>query len=223
MKKTHIVRSFDAELEELRSKISELGKASGWQIAKAVNALSNLDSRLAEETVKCDKQVNELFAEIEDLVVAILYKRQPLASDLRYIIASLRIGTNLERVADYGANIAKYALKITSAPKQEITDAIREMTKWARQMLDDVIDGYLSSNVEKVIEVWHTDDEIDNLYARTISQLRREMEERGESIENGTTLLSIAKCCERIGDHLTNVAENVHFILTNKKYPIHQV
>lgn len=223
MKKTHIVRSFDAELEELRSKISEMGKASGWQIAKAVNALSNLDSRLAEETVKCDRQVNELFAEIEDLVVAILYKRQPLAGDLRYIIASLRIGTNLERVADYGANIAKHALKITQAPKQETTDAIRHMTRWARQMLDDVLDSYLSSNVEKVIAVWHADDEIDHVYARTVSQLRTEMEKGEESIEDGTTLLSIAKCCERIGDHLTNVAENVHFILTNRKYPLEQV
>lgn len=219
MNKKHIVRSFDEELEQLRFKITELGKAAGWQIAKAVSALSNLDNRLAEETVKSDKQVNALFEETEEMVVSILSKRQPIASDLRNVIASLRIGSNLERIADYGANIAKHALKINHQPHPDITDAFRQMTKLARQMLDDINEAYLSGNVDEVIRIWHADDDIDEAYVRVVAKLRSEMESGGESIESGTVLLSIAKCCERIGDHITNVAENVHYNLTNQKYP----
>ena len=222
MKKDHTVRSFDKELDQLRTKIAEMGKASAWQIAKAAKAFSKLDIRLAEETVKSDSEVNKLFKEVEDLTVTMIAKRQPLAIDLRHIIACLRMATNLERVADYAANIAKYALTIEQISNREIVDAVLHMTKCARQMLDDVTEGYLNSEVSKVNQAWHLDDEIDNRYALTVSKLRKDMEDEAESIETGTTLLFIARCCERIGDHITNVAENVHYILTNEKYPVNQ-
>lgn len=218
MDKAHTVRSYDEELDQLKSMIEELTKASEWQIAKAVKALSSQDERLAEETFKSDDQVDALTDGIEDFVMKMLAKRQPVAKDLRNIVSCLRIAANLERVSDFAAKIAKYTQRIDQAPSEQEMEYILLMTKKERQMLNDILEAYLKSDEKKAIEVWHADDEIDQLYADILSHIRSKMANKEASVDIGTTLMSIAKSCERIGDHICNIAENVYYVITGEKY-----
>jgi len=196
--------------------LTEMGKATGWQLAKAVKALIRQDDRLAEEIIKDDAKIDALQQEIENLAIQILAKRQPLAVDLRNVIAALKISTDLERVADYAANIAKNTIGINKIAYQKPMDCIVAMGKSARRMLEDAVDALLEQDMQKAVAVWNQDDEIDAAFSRMMHYLRRYMRESPQSIDTCTRLIFIGRCCERIGDHITNVAENVYFIGTGK-------
>ncbi len=215
----HIVRSYDEDLDLLRSKLSEMGREVEDQLIKANDALLNGDNGLAELIIVSDEKVNLLQQEVEDLGVRILATRQPVAQDLRSVISGLKIASELERIADYAANIA---LNLPNLDRQidfdQPIDAISKMAELAKAMLTDIMDAYTKSDVAKAIAVWHRDDRIDSTYADLLSDLRKIVHDNSDSIKTYTGLIFIARCCERIGDHITNIAENVNYIEHGKTY-----
>jgi phosphate transport system protein len=212
MERQHIVRSYDEELRMLKSKIKDMGLEASAQLRKACQALTSRDNRLVQDTIQGDTNVNLLQEEIDVLTVHLLATRQPMAVDLRNIISGLKIATDLERIADYAKNIAKHVTDLNSISLNKPIESIIAMVEVAQSMLNDVIDAYLHTDLEKAIEVWHRDDEINQIYGELLGQLRSYMEKDSDHIKAYTSLLLVSRCCERIGDHITNVAESVHYI-----------
>jgi phosphate transport system protein len=215
----HTVKSYDTDLDLLKSKISEMGREVEDQIAKANQALLRRDSGLADLVRVSDEKVNVLQQETEELGVQILATRQPMAKDLRTVIAGLKMASELERIADYAANIAKYISDLDRhLDLDQPIDAITEMVELTKKMLTDLMDAYSKGDLQKAIAVWHRDDQIDGIYADLLNNLRAGMSEDSDNIKAFTGLIFVAKCCERIGDHITNLAENVHYIEYGKSY-----
>jgi phosphate transport system protein len=214
----HTVKSYHEELARLKSKIITMGKDTESQLSQAVKALSDKDIALSETIVHKDGRVNILYNEIDHLTVRILALRQPMAVDLRGIIAGLKIAGDLERTADYAANIAKHVPMLTHISFDLPLKSINQMAGIARTMLNDIITAYANSDIRTAVDVWHRDDEIDQIYAGLLTQLRHYMTQDSKNVDPYTNLLFVARCCERIGDHITNIAENVHFIEYGKSY-----
>ena len=215
----HTVKSYDADLDLLKAKISEMGREVEDQIDKANQALLNRDNGLAELVKISDEKVNVLQQESEELGVRILATRQPLAQDLRNVIASLKMASELERIADYAANIAGYISDLDRhLDLDQPIEAITEMVDLGKKMLTDLMDAYSKGDLQKAIAVWHRDDQIDGIYANLLNNLRVSISEDSDNIKAYTGLIFVAKCCERIGDHITNLAENVYYIEYGKSY-----
>lgn len=147
-----------------------------------------------------------------------IVSRQPLANDLRNIIAGQRIAADLERIVNYAANIAKHLIDLRHDNLKEPVDSILCMARIAGHMLEDIIDSYLELNIEKAAEVWHCDDKIDTIFLKMIDKLRIVMSKNPNSVNTCTSLLFFARACERIEDHITNIAENVYYIVMGQIY-----
>ena len=215
----HIVKSYDEDLDMLKSRLSEMGKEVQDQISKAGRALQNRDGGLADVIIVCDEKVNVLQQEVEEHSIRILATRQPMAQDLRYVIAGLKVASELERIADYAANIARHISDLDHHLDIDHPIAsIIEMVELTKGMLADIMVAFSKVDAQRAIAVWHRDDQIDQIYAGLLSDLRARMSEDPGNIRSYTGLIFIARCCERIGDHITNIAENVHYIEHGKTY-----
>jgi phosphate transport system protein len=218
MTRDHTVRSYDQELDLLISKISEMGKVAAEQLAKAIEALITKDSRLAVDVIYSDAQANDLQNSIDRLTVRMLAMRQPMGSDLRHIISALKIAAELERIADYAANIAKHGMDLDQVSLEKPVGLIIRMAELARQMLKGVIDAYRERDVVKAAAVWQRDEDINEVYADLLSQIRSYMKADSDNINTYTSLIFTARCCERIGDHIKNIAESVQFIARGESF-----
>jgi phosphate transport system protein len=218
MAKEHTVRSYDQELELLQSKLLQMGKVTEEQLKKAIEALVSKDSGLAVDVIYSDSRVNELQAEVDSLTVRMLAMRQPMALDLRSIISALKIAAELERIADYAANIGKNVFDLNHVSLEEPVKQIIQMAEVAGQMLNDVMRTYQETDVSKALDVWNRDEEINGIYANILSQLRSYMKVDSDNIKTYTSLIFVSRCCERIGDHIKNIAESVYYIEHGKAY-----
>lgn len=211
MPREHIVKSYEGELRHLGAIVSEMGGMAEQQLAHAIDALVRRDSDLAEEVVRADAAVDALERQVDQLVIKILALRQPVASDLRDVIAALRLSADIERVADYAKNVAKRTLTINALPQVKPAGAIPRMGAIVLRMLREVLDAYAARDATRARAVWETDAEVDELYNSLFRELLTYMMEDPRSISGCTHLLFIAKNIERIGDYATNMAELVHF------------
>jgi phosphate transport system protein len=173
---------------------------------------------LARDIIQGDSKINRLQSEVDELAIRILALRQPMALDLRNIVAAQKMAADFERIADYIANIAKHLTNLDSTSLKKPIRAIVAMANSALKMLRDVLLAYQELDAEKAVEVWHRDKEIDKIYFSLLTQLRTTMIEDSTSVTPSTTLLFMGRCCERIGDHITNVAENVEYIVSGEMY-----
>lgn len=218
MPREHIVKSYDEELGAVKSKILTMGEQCCEQLVKAAEALKNHNSRLAEEVIQKDLRVDALQAEIESLTIRMLARRQPMALDLRNVVSALKMAASLERIADYATNIARHVINLNSIDLVKPVEAITKMIDTALTMIQDVMTAYRDLEASKVVAAWHRDELINERYASLLSELHELMKEDPENIKAGTTLLFVGRCCERIGDHIKNLAENVHFIINGVTY-----
>jgi phosphate transport system protein len=209
----HTVRSFTSELKKLDSSIEEMGRLVISQIGDAMQSIARRDPAMAEAVVRNDKAVDSLEHEVDSLTVRLLALRQPVALDLRVIVAALRVSIDLERIADYAANIAKRVQDLNQVPIHEPIGTIIRMGEWAQEMLEDVVRAYLARDAELAEQVWHRDDEMDRLYTKLLCSLRNLMTEDSQAITPCSHLLLVAKCMERMGDHITNIAEHIQFLV----------
>ena len=213
----HIVKSFDEELSVLDNVIARMGGLAEAQFASAITALARRDSTLASSVIAADAKVDGLQNEIDQRALRALALRQPMANDLRTIVGTLRIAGELERIADYAANLAKRSIALNQAPVMPSVTTVARMAELVRAMIKDVIDAYLERSVEKARDVWRRDTDVDAIYNSLFRELLTYMMEDPRNITPCTHLLFIAKNIERMGDHATNIAELVEFLVTGTR------
>ncbi len=209
----HIIKSYDEELNRLNNTIIRMGGMAESQIANAIQCVVKRDSDLAAEVVGLDAVVDNLEKDVEALSIRLLALRQPMARDLREIISALKISADLERICDYAANVAKRSIALNQAPVVKPANAIGRMGKLAQTLTKDVLDAYVKRDSDKAMQVWLGDEELDELYTGMFRELLTYMMEDPRSITVGTHLLFMAKNLERIGDHATNIAETVYYLI----------
>jgi phosphate transport system protein len=211
MASEHVVKSFEEELKRLHSLISRMGGIAETQLADAIHAVIERDSEIAAEVVEGDPKVDELEREVDDLALKVLALRQPMAVDLRSILSALKISAELERIADYATNVAKRSIALNQIPPVRPVHAIPRMGQVVKEMIKDVLDAYVTGDVDKAVRVWNRDEELDEMYSSLFRELLTYMMEDARNITAATHLLFIAKNIERIGDHATNIAETIYF------------
>ncbi len=213
----HIVKSYDIEFSELDRMTAEMGGHAEKLLADAFAALESRDPRLAEATVAGDRIIDELEAQLQERAVYMIAKRQPMANDLRHIMTVLKIAGDLERAGDLAKNIAKRALAVSneSHPKT-LMNGLRHMAELAQRQLKDILDAFSSRDDKKALAVWRGDAGLDALYNSVFRELLTYMMEDPRNIGLCTHLLFAAKNIERIGDHTTNIAENIHYLVTGE-------
>jgi phosphate transport system protein len=213
----HIVRSFDDELQGLSQIVTRMGGLAETQLATAVEALTRRDTDLAERVVRGDAPIDTLEDELDERAVRLLALRQPMATDLREVISALKISSDLERIGDYAANVAKRVMALNQIPPIPPAGGIPRMTRLAQNMIKDTLDAYAARDAERAIDVWHRDEEVDEMYTGLFRELLTYMMEDPRNITPSTHLLFIAKNIERIGDHTTNIAETIHYMVTGQR------
>ena len=207
----HIVKSYDGELERLRGEILRMGGLAVEQLQKGIRALVTADSALAERVIAEDEQMDALELEVSSDVIRLLALRQPMATDLRVVLSSLKIAADIERVGDYAANIAKRSLALAEAKPRGPIQGLAEMVEYAVDMMREVLDAYARKDASAAMRVRESDLDLDKRYNSLFRELITYMMEDPRNISTCAHFLFIAKNIERIGDHATNIAENIWF------------
>ncbi|QIB33849.1 phosphate signaling complex protein PhoU [Ancylobacter pratisalsi] len=215
----HIVSSFDSDLKELSRRVVEMGGQAERLVADSVVALVKRDTELAQKVIVLDGPIDLLQREIEEKAILTIARRQPLAIDLREIVAAMRIANDIERIGDLAKNTAKRVLALTGEfHPQKLVRGVEHMSGMVLEQLKSVLDSYASRDDERAIEVWKRDGEVDVLYTSLFRELLTYMMEDPRNISLCTHLLFCAKNIERIGDHATNIAETVHYLSTGQLF-----
>jgi len=215
----HIVKSFDEELNNLRALIVEMGGMVEGQLKDAITILEKYDPAKAKKLIERDKKLDDLEGRVVDMATQVLALRQPFAEDLRIILTALKISSNLERMGDYSKNIAKRMLTIESIPTlASPKKSIIAMSRLAEPMIIGVIDAFVDRDAKKALSIIEKDKDVDRVYNSLFRELLTYMMEDNKNISGCIHLMFIAKNVERIGDHATNIAEQVHFMETGE-YP----
>ncbi|MBN9669289.1 phosphate signaling complex protein PhoU [Roseibium aggregatum] len=216
----HTVRAFDEDLTAVAGKVAEMGGLAEKAFADAVSALVTGDTDLARATVKGDERLDTLYMEVEASVIELIARRQPMGQDLREVAAATRISNDLERVGDLAKNVAKRVLAIDSdLQSKKLAIGVEHMTELALNQLKTVLDAYTRKDAEAARRVQAADAEVDAIYTSIFRELLTYMMEDPRVITQCVHLLFCAKNIERIGDHATNIAENVYFMVTGERLP----
>lgn len=215
----HLVRSYDQQLKRLRNFLTEMGGIVENQVALAATAILERDAAAATRAVDSDPSVDALEHEAEQFVIGLLALRQPVAGDLRQIVAALKISGELERIGDYAANVAKRSIVLAQFTLPTPLAALGTMARLVQEHLKTIIDAIGDSDTKKAISVWRSDETVDELYNALFRELITYMMEDPRNITPCTHLLFIAKNLERIGDHATNIAEMVYYAVTGEVLP----
>ncbi len=217
----HTDKVYEAELAQLRDRLLDMGGKVEAAIAAGVRALTERDHALAEKVIVGDRDVNRAEVEIDDMCRRLLALRQPAASDLRFITTALKIVTDLERMGDLAVNVAERALDLSQSPPTRPFHDLTELADLSAAQLGKALDAFVEKDVRKAEAVIADDDRLDALYHRLFNELLAYMMEDSRVIRRATTTLFAAKQLERFGDHATNVAEMVVYMVrgTDVRHP----
>lgn len=216
----HIVSAYDEELTAMAGKIAEMGGLAEKAFADAVAALVSQDLALAKATIENDERLDKLHQEVEEKLIELIARRQPMGQDLREITAATRIANDLERVGDLAKNVAKRVVAIDGdLQSKKLAIGVEHMTELALSQLKRVLDSYTRKDAETARRVQEADAEVDAIYTSLFRELLTYMMEDPRVITQCVHLLFCAKNIERIGDHATNIAENVYYMVTGERLP----
>jgi phosphate transport system protein len=215
----HIVRSYDEQLRKLRDLVARMGGLAERQVHDATQALVRRDAALAAEVVARDGALDALEREIESFCIRILALRQPMAGDLRFIVAAMKVAHNLERIGDYARNGAKRSIVIAQQPQIGSLNGFLRMSVLVQENLKLAIDALVNDDAAAAERVWAGDEPVDDIYNGIFREMLTHMMEDPRNITAATHLLFIAKNLERIGDHATNIAETVHYAVRGDSLP----
>ena len=216
MEREHISTSYDIELSDLRKALLSMGGVVELMISNAMKSLVDRDSDLADRTIALDHEVNSLEVKIDEKCLEILALRQPTARDLRFITLSLKIVTDLERIGDQCANLAKRAKELNEEPVLKPYIDLPLMADCAATMVREVLDAFVRGNDQLAYKVCQDDQVVDELLQQIQRELFVYMIEDHSTISRAMKLIYIAKYLERIADHATNIAEMVIFMIKGK-------
>lgn len=215
----HTVRSFSADLEDLTGDLARMGGLAEDMLSDAIQAISTRDPALADTVVARDPQVDNLQIEAEKKILRLLALRQPLARDLRQTISALKIAAELERIGDLAKNIAKRAKVLDTIEPVAALKGVARMGRLVVAQLKRVLDAYSAQEAAAANQVWARDEEVDEHYQSLFREVVTYMIEDPRKISACAHLLFVAKNLERIGDHCTNIAEEIHFLVTGEQLP----
>jgi phosphate transport system protein len=209
----HIVKAYDNDLAALKSMLSQMGGMAEEQLARSIDALVRRDTILADMVVQADEKLDAMEIAIEEKAVLTIAKRQPMARDLRTIMVAIRIAADLERIGDLAKNIAKRSHALYDNIPERLTKGLERIGELSQAQVKLVLDAFAASDAKKAMDVWRHDEDIDALYNSIFRELLTYMMEDPRMIGACTHLLFAAKNIERIGDHATNVAENIYYLV----------
>jgi phosphate transport system protein len=216
MTNTHIHRTYESELTKLREQLLVMGAKAEELVARAVAALASRDAPAARRVMELDDAIDRMEVEIDELALGILARRQPVASDLRFIAAALKMVTDLERVADLGVNIAERAIELSREPELPMAAPLSELAAEVTSMLHDALDAFMRRDTALARDVQARDRAVDARFASIFQGLVATMTAEPRRIECATRMQSVARYLERIADHGTNIAERVVFIVAGR-------
>ncbi|MDX8442646.1 phosphate signaling complex protein PhoU [Mesorhizobium australafricanum] len=219
MQSVHIASAYDEELKFLSKRIAAMGGHAERMVEQAIAALVNADLGLAQKVIQDDLVLDEGQREIDDKAIIIIARRQPMATDLREIVGAIRISADIERVGDLGKNVAKRVASVDGRQPNSLFRGLEALANLALTQLKEVLDVYASRSVERIGFVRDRDDQIDAMYTSLFRELLTYMMEDPRNITPCTHLLFCAKNIERIGDHATNIAETIYYIVTGDQMP----
>ena len=209
---SHIVKSYDEEQAALLAELVRMGEMSVAQLEAALDVVERRDDNAAERVMANDDAIDALEQQVNHDVIRLI-RRGPMATDLRVILAALRVASDIERIGDYAANIAKRSIALNQTPPLPHTRGLEALGRMAAQQMREVMRAYVARDGEAALRVRERDAELDTLYTGLFRELLTYMMEDARAITPCTHLLFMAKNLERIGDHATNIAENVWFLV----------
>jgi phosphate transport system protein len=213
----HTVKAFTEELDALTQEIARMGGLAEIAVNDSLAAVARRDTELAQAVIQRDGKIDQAQRDVEKRAIRLFALRQPMASDLRVVLTAWRIAGELERVGDLAKNIAKRTLILNQAEPIQLTRSVERMGKIAASHLNQVLNAYANRDVQAAINVWNADDNIDAHYNSLFRELLTYMIEDPRMISSCAHLLFVAKNLERIGDHGTNIAEYIHFLVTGEE------
>lgn len=213
----HTVKAFTEELDALTQEVARMGGLAEAAVTDSLTSVVRRDTELAQAVMERDARIDAAQREVEKRAIKLFALRQPMASDLRVVLTAWRIAGELERVGDLAKNVAKRAMILNQAEPIQLTRSVDRMGKIAAEHLKQVLDAYANKDVQSAISVWNNDDNIDAHYNSLFRELLTYMIEDPRTISSCAHLLFIAKNIERIGDHGTNIAEYIHFLVTGEE------
>ena len=211
MARTHTSREYEAELQKLRDRLLLMGAKVEEIIKGSMQALLERDSDLAKKMIQADRRINHLELGIDQMCLQILARRQPVASDLRFITIAMKLVTDLERIGDLAVNLSERVLELNEEPPLKPYVDLPRMAQETQEMVHEALDAFVEGDAEKADAVIRQDSIVDAYYMQIFRELLTYMMEDTRNIFRATRLQSIAKYLERIGDHATNIAEMVIF------------
>lgn len=214
----HIVKAYDEDLKTLHDLIRHMGELTVTQVSKAIQSIGDRNDTLANEVIDHDYEIDLLETRVDGLAIRILALRQPVALDLRMVVAALKISNQVERIADYACNIAKRALLLNTSSPSPLVQGLSVLVNNPKKMIEKVLTAFTTNDVQLALQVWQMDQEVDELYNIYLRQLFDEMIADPKNVIPCTHLLFIAKNIERIGDQSTNIAEAVYTMVTGKPF-----
>ena len=212
----HTNREYEQELRRLREQLLLMGAKVEEIIRGSIRALVERETPVAEQMIAFDKKINQLELEIDELCMQILARRQPVASDLRFITMALKLVTDLERIGDLGVNICERVVELNAEPPLKPYVDMPNMAREVQEMLHEALDAFVAADADRAQRVIVRDRNVDAYYGQIFRELLTYMMEDPRNIFRATRLQSIAKYLERIGDHVTNLGEMVVFMVKGK-------
>ncbi len=216
MPREHTDREYEGELRKIREQLLLMGAKVEEMVSSSVKALVERDTELAERMIEFDHQVNRLELDTDELCLRVLAKRQPVASDLRFITIAMKMVTDLERMGDLGVNICERVIELNAEPPLKPYVDLPRMAEEAQRMVREALDAFVNRDADRAGEVIERDRTMDAYYAQIFRELLTYMMEDPRNIYRATRVQSVAKYLERIGDHATNLAEMVVFMVKGK-------
>lgn len=215
-------QQFEADLKSLQEMIIELAEKTKKAVVKSMDAFRNENIELALEVIDADERINKLEKEINELILVIITRQQPVAVDLRRNLTAIKIAHDLERVADYAVNIAKSTIRIRSRQDNLPLENIEKMHLLGIEMLTKATEAYRTEDLQSAKEIGEIDDKVDELYGTTVQTLMQSIAKSPDHVSNLMQMAFICRYLERIADYATNIAENIYYLVKGKHYLLNQ-
>ena len=209
----HTVKSYEEEMQSLNDNLVMMGSLTESQMADAMSAVIKVDKESVDKIVKSDGKINELRSIIDNQITTVLVKRAPMAVDLRITISTMKISHDLERIGDLAKSVAKKVKPLPVDLPDELTASLRRLRDLVQKQLKDVLDAYLNKSKEKAIEIWRKDEQVDDLTNLAMNEVATYLQKDKKNLEMATHLLFVTKNIERAGDHITNIAESLYYLI----------